>query len=104
MVICLLVISVHSASGGEYASVEDTKVISQTQVIAAVMTLDDNLPQDDTQLGSECNFCHAVHVLLVLAPEGFAFNIYASRQYDGSEQDMLSSPMDDVPNPPIILI
>ena len=104
MVICLLVISVHSASGGEYAPVNDAIATSQTLSITSVITGDDNLPIDDTQMGSECGFCHAVHVLLVLAPEGFALNIYSARQFEGIALDMLPSLMDDIPHPPIILI
>ena len=104
MVICLLVISVHSASGGEYAPVNDTIVASQTLSFATVITSDGNLPLDDMQMGSECGFCHAVHFLLLLAPEGFALNIFPNRQFEGIAQDMQPSPTDDIPHPPIILI
>jgi cytochrome c5 len=104
MVFCLLVISVHTASGGEHTPVHDPEAVSQTQLKTVVIANNDEAPLDEEQMNSECSICHAAHVLLVLAPEGFTFKMYSSRQYDGKSQDMLPSHMDDITHPPIILI
>jgi len=104
MVICLLVITAHSASGGEYVPVDEPILASQTLSIATVITSDDDIPLDETQMGSECGFCHAVHVLLALAPEGFALNIFPNLQFGGLAHDMLPSPLDEITYPPIILV
>ncbi len=104
MVICLLVISVHSFSEGEYAPVSAANEASQTLVFTSETVQNDHLPQGDTQMDAECHFCHAAHVLLVIAPENFAFNIYSTPQFDGFAQDMLPSLIDDIAHPPIISI
>ena len=104
MVICLLVISVHAAAGGVHSPVHEPDLVSQTQSNIQVIANNDGVPSDEEQLGSECSICHAAHVLIVLSPEGFAFNIFTSRQYDGKSNDLLPSHIDEVIHPPIILI
>ncbi len=104
MVFCLLVISVHVGSETEHLPIHSPDSVSQTQVVAVVMNSDEDTPSDEKQMNSECSICHAVHVLVILAPEAISFSLYSSRQYDGREQNMLPSPLDDIAHPPIILI
>jgi len=84
--------------------VHDPNIASQTQSIITTISSNDDRPIDEEQINSECSICHAAHVLLVLAPEGFTFNFYSARQYDGRELALFTSREADITHPPIISI
>lgn len=104
MVLCLLVISVHAAYGGEQSHIDETEALSQMQIINTVITSDDHIPSDEKQINSECSICHAAHVLLVYAPENLAFSLYSGLQYYGRERDVFTSHIGDIIHPPIISV
>jgi len=104
LVLCLLVITMHAASGGSHEAVAETAVTAQTQSVNLVSADNGQLPTDDQQAVSDCSICHGAHVLLLLAQDGFSFNLYTGRATNTGGSTLHPSPLDDIPHPPIILI
>ena len=104
MVLCLLLITVHTASGGEHTPVHDTNAVMQSLSLTTLVSSPDDTPSDDEQINSECNICHAAHVLLLFTSEQNEAKINLSNHYDGKAHALLPSHIDDISHPPIILI
>ncbi len=104
LVICLLVITMHAASGGSHEAVAETISIGQEQSVNLVSADNGSLPADDQQTVSDCSICHSAHVLLLLAQDGFSFNLYTGRTTNVGASTLHPSPLDDILHPPIILI
>ena len=94
----------HAASGGSHEAVAETILIEQEQSVNLVSADNDHLPADEQQAASDCNICHGAHVLLLIAQEGFSFNLYSGRTTNAENSTLHPSPLDDIPHPPIILI
>ncbi len=104
MVFCLLIITIHTASGGEHSPVHDPSSDVQVQSILVAHVENDKKPVDDQQINSECNICHAAHILVVFAPSGTELNLFHGEQLHADFQGVLTSRNDDIIHPPIILI
>lgn len=104
MVFCLLIITVHTASGGEHSPIHDPSANTQVQSVLVLQAEDERQPLDDQQINSECSICHAAHILVVFVSADTELNLFAGKQFLADFKGVLTSRNDDITHPPIILI
>ena len=104
MVFCLLLITVHTASGGEHTPIHNLGVDVQVQSILVAYADDEKNPSGDEQIKSECSICHAAHILMVFASSGIELNLFSGALQHADVENILASRHEDIPHPPIILI
>lgn len=103
VVVCLLLLTFHTASGGEHSPVHDLSADVQVQSVLVVHVNDEKQPVDGQKMKSECSICHAAHILVALPATGVALNFFSNKQFHADISDALASRIDEITLPPILL-
>ncbi|PHS39023.1 MAG: hypothetical protein COA91_06760 [Robiginitomaculum sp.] len=111
LILSLLLVTMHSALANEFTPLPVDNYMTTQQVLGQqvqdtenVFVSDGQLPSGEHITSSECNVCHTAHILLILAPGQLSLDNYASSIKNMGGNTPPRAPVEDIPNPPIILI
>lgn len=103
VVFCLLLLTVHTASGGGHSPVHDPSADIQVQSVLVVQMDEEKSPVDGQKMKSECSICHAAHMLVALPVSDIALSFHSRPRFHVDSGDSLASHIDDISHPPIRL-